>query len=81
MREAGRAGAGAVLLRRAKHAAAQGLRLPLPPPPHAGGGGRLDVGWRGEELFVYFVEITKGKGHLTRMQAVLKAYVEAKKGV
>ncbi len=25
----------------------------------------------------YFVEITKGKGHLTRMQAVLKAYVEA----
>ncbi len=29
------------------------------------------------EVFDYFVEITKGKGHLTRMQAVLKAYVEA----
>ena len=29
------------------------------------------------EVFAYFVEITKGKGHLTRMQAVLKAYVEA----
>lgn len=33
------------------------------------------------EVFDYFVEITKGKGHLTRMQAVLKAYVDAKKGV
>ena len=32
-------------------------------------------------MFDYFVEITKGKGHLTRMQAVLKAYVDAKKGV
>ena len=41
----------------------------------------MDVGWRGEELFDYFVEINGGKGHLTRMQAVLKAYVEAKKGV
>ena len=29
------------------------------------------------EVFDYFVAITKGKGHLTRMQAVLKAYVEA----
>ena len=29
------------------------------------------------EVFAYFVEITGGKGHLTRMQAVLKAYVEA----
>lgn len=33
------------------------------------------------EVFDYFVQITKGKGHLTRMQAVLKAYVDAKKGV
>ncbi len=33
------------------------------------------------EVFAYFVEVTNGKGHLTRMQAVLKAYVEAKKGV
>ena len=32
------------------------------------------------EVFDYFVEVTKGKGHLTRMQAVLKAYVEAHKG-
>lgn len=29
------------------------------------------------EVFAYFVEVTGGKGHLTRMQAVLKAYVEA----
>ena len=29
------------------------------------------------EVFAYFVEITGGKGPLTRMQAVLKAYVEA----
>jgi uncharacterized protein (DUF4415 family) len=29
------------------------------------------------EVFAYFVQITGGKGHLTRMQAVLKAYVEA----
>ncbi len=29
------------------------------------------------EVFDYFVQITGGKGHLTRMQAVLKAYVEA----
>jgi uncharacterized protein (DUF4415 family) len=33
------------------------------------------------EVFDYFVQITKGKGHLTRMQAVLKAYVDATKGV
>lgn len=32
------------------------------------------------EVFDYFVEITKGKGHLTRMQAVLKAYVLAHQG-
>ena len=31
------------------------------------------------EVFDYFVQITGGKGHLTRMQAVLKAYVEAMK--
>ena len=29
------------------------------------------------EVFEYFVQVTGGKGHLTRMQAVLKAYVEA----
>ena len=32
-------------------------------------------------MFDYFVEITKGKCHLTRMQAVLKAYVEAVGGL
>lgn len=32
------------------------------------------------EVFEYFVKITKGKGHLTRMQAVLKAYVDAHQG-
>jgi uncharacterized protein (DUF4415 family) len=31
------------------------------------------------EVFEYFVQITKGKGHLTRMQAVLKAYMVAHK--
>jgi uncharacterized protein (DUF4415 family) len=31
------------------------------------------------EVFEYFVQITKGKGHLTRMQAVLKAYMTAHK--
>ena len=36
---------------------------------------------RGEELFDYFVEITKGKCQLTRMQAVLKAYVEVLGGL
>ena len=39
------------------------------------------MGWRGEELFEYFAEITNCKGHLTRMQAVLKAYVEALGGL
>ena len=29
------------------------------------------------EVFAWFVQETGGKGHLTRMQAVLKAYVEA----
>ena len=29
------------------------------------------------EVFEYFVQVTGGKGHLTRMQAVLKAYVDA----
>ena len=29
------------------------------------------------EVFEYFLKVTGGKGHLTRMQAVLKAYVEA----
>ena len=32
------------------------------------------------EVFDYFVQITNGKGHLTRMQAVLKAYVAAHRG-
>lgn len=32
------------------------------------------------EVFAFFVQETGGKGHLTRMQAVLKAYVEARKG-
>ena len=31
-------------------------------------------------VFEYFVQITGGKGHLTRMQAVLKAYMVAHKG-
>ena len=31
------------------------------------------------EVFAYFVAETGGKGHLTRMQAVLTAYVEAMK--
>jgi uncharacterized protein (DUF4415 family) len=31
------------------------------------------------EVFEYFVQITNGKGHLTRMQAVLKAYMVAHK--
>ena len=31
------------------------------------------------EVFEYFVQITKGKGHLTRMQAVLRAYMTAHK--
>ena len=31
-------------------------------------------------VFEHFVAETGGKGHLTRMQAVLRAYVEAKKG-
>lgn len=31
------------------------------------------------EVFDYFVKITNGKGHLTRMQAVLKAYMNAHK--
>jgi uncharacterized protein (DUF4415 family) len=30
------------------------------------------------EVFDFFHKITKGKGHLTRMQAVLKAYMLAK---
>ena len=29
------------------------------------------------EVFEYFLQVTGGKGHLTRMQAVLKAYVAA----
>lgn len=32
------------------------------------------------EVFDYFVQITNGKGHLTRMQAVLKAYMVAHLG-
>ena len=32
------------------------------------------------EVFAYFVQITNGKGHLTRMQAVLKAYMKAHQG-
>jgi uncharacterized protein (DUF4415 family) len=35
---------------------------------------RLDA-----EIFDYFVNETGGKGHLTRMQSVLKAYVAARK--
>lgn len=31
------------------------------------------------EVFEYFYESSHGKGHLTRMQNVLKAYVQAKK--
>ena len=31
------------------------------------------------EVFAYFVAETGGKGHLTRMQAVLRAYVEARR--
>ena len=31
------------------------------------------------EVFDYFVKATNGKGHLTRMQNVLKAYVKAQK--
>ena len=31
------------------------------------------------EVFEFFVAETGGKGHLTRMQAVLRAYVEAKR--
>ena len=31
------------------------------------------------EVFDFFVQETGGKGHLTRMQNVLRAYVEAKK--
>jgi uncharacterized protein (DUF4415 family) len=31
------------------------------------------------EVFDFFYSETKGKGHLTRMQAVLKAYVEARR--
>lgn len=31
------------------------------------------------EVFAFFVAETGGKGHLTRMQAVLRAYVEAKR--
>jgi len=29
------------------------------------------------EVYDFFVEITKGKGHLTRMRNVLRAYMEA----
>ena len=36
---------------------------------------KLDAG-----VFEYFHEITGGKGHLTRMQAVLKAYMLAHQG-
>ena len=32
------------------------------------------------DVFEYFVQITNGKGHLTRMQAVLKAYMVAHLG-
>ena len=32
-------------------------------------------------VFEHFVAETGGKGHLTRMQAVLRAYVEAKRNV
>jgi len=31
------------------------------------------------DVFEFFYSETKGKGHLTRMQAVLKAYVEARR--
>jgi uncharacterized protein (DUF4415 family) len=31
------------------------------------------------EVFAFFVAETGGKGHLTRMQAVLRAYVEARR--
>ena len=31
------------------------------------------------EVFEFFYSETKGKGHLTRMQAVLKAYVDARR--
>ena len=31
------------------------------------------------EVFDFFVSETKGKGHLTRMQSVLKAYVAARR--
>ena len=31
------------------------------------------------EVFEYFLQVTGGKGHLTRMQAVLRAYVAAKR--
>ena len=33
----------------------------------------------GPKVFAYFGTETGGKGHLTRMQAVLKAHVEAMK--
>jgi uncharacterized protein (DUF4415 family) len=33
------------------------------------------------EVFAYFYETSNGKGHLTRMQNVLKAYVKAHKAV
>lgn len=32
------------------------------------------------EVFAYFYSETGGKGHLTRMQNVLKAYMDAHKG-
>lgn len=31
------------------------------------------------EVFDYFVKVSNGKGHLTRMQAVLKAYMKTHK--
>ena len=42
--------------------------------------GRRSVHLRLEqEVFDHFVAETGGKGHITRMQAVLRAYVEAKR--
>ncbi len=42
--------------------------------------GRRSVHLRPEqEAFDHFVAATGGKGHITRMQAVLEAYVEAKR--
>lgn len=46
----------------------------LEPPPRRSVHLRLDP-----DVFEHFVAETGGKGHLTRMQNVLRAYVEAKR--